>query len=188
MQNFDITQLEAIAADMASDLASERERLFRLVRTCANIVALQANAKGEKFGARYATRHGDEAGHFDNSFPPAQEFSEFTGPRLVLVRDWQTEDVATSGGFYYSWDRVTTDPGAFVDQYGQFWGADETGSGRRGQFAAYPGDCDVNCQIEWEELSASEVSTQDLRDAFMALGALAFPLATAALEAKKEAK
>lgn len=177
--DFSLEQLEKIVGDLAAEASQQRAKLFRLVAACARIIALQS---GKRFGQRWARHHGDEAGHWDNSFPPAQVYSDYTGPRLIKLRDWQTEDVATSSGFYYDWRRVTKDPGLFVDARGNFWGAEETGEGRVGQFAAYPGDCGVDCAIEWREIDGDEVSTEDLEAAFLELGKLAFPLAAKRLE------
>lgn len=180
MDAFSVEALEEIAAQLATETATEREKLFRLNAACARILA---NRQAEAFLRRPCT-HGDEAGHWDNSFPPEQVYSEWRGPLSIEIRDWTTEDVATSGGFYYSWRRVTSDPGLFIDKSGHFWGAEETGEGRVGQFAAHPGDTGVECSIEWRRLYGDEVSTEDLRAAFLELGKLAFPLASAAREGK----
>lgn len=76
---------------------------------------------------------------------------------------------------------MTVDVGLYVDRSGRIYGANETGTGRVGQFAAYPGDCDVDCSISWAPRDLDELSTEELSEVEQKLRALAFPLvATAA--------
>jgi hypothetical protein len=165
--------LERMATELEADEAAQRARLDRLIRAYARILAVRE----PHLFVRKATEHGDEAGHWDNSFPPKQEFRAKTGPSLLRVEGWDTEDVATSGGFYYSWRRVTTDGGLYVSKMGELYEADETGTGRFGQFAAHPGDCNVECTIEWSR--KHDVSLEQLATAEEHLRKLAFPLSQA---------
>ncbi len=169
-----IEDLERMATELETDESAQRARLDRLIRSYARILAVREPHLFE----RKATEHGDVAGHWDSSYPPKQEFRARTGPRLLRVEAWDTEDVATSGGFYYSWRRVTTDGGLYVTKMGELYEADETGTGRLGQFAAHPGDCDVECVIEWS--GKHDVSIEQLRAAEEHLRRLAFPLSQAA--------
>lgn len=169
-----IESLETLATELEHDAEQQTARLKRLITAYARIVW----QREPHLFARKATERGDEAGHFDNSFPPAQKFRAKTGPRLVRVEAWETEDVATSGGYYYSWKRVTTDGGVYVDRMGQIYEANETGTGRLGQFAAHPGNCDVECEIEWSR--NDNVTLAQLTAAEAHMRALAFPLSQAA--------
>lgn len=169
-----IEQLEALAAQIEADQAKEVERLHRLVAVYARILAAREPGK---FAAKPLERS-DEDGHWDNSFPPKVKYKDFTGPRLLRLRGRETDDVSTSGGFYYHWRRVTTDGGLYVDRHGQLWRSEETGTGKVGQFAAYPGDCDVMCTIEYERAD-DDVTVEELRAAEEKMRGLAFPLAAA---------
>ena len=135
----------------------------------------------EKF-PRKPLERSDEDGHWDNSSPPSIELKNRTGPKLFKVSAWATSDIATESGFYHSWKRVTVDPGLYIARDGSLWGCEETGTGSVGQYAAYPGDCGVDCKLEWAELE--EVTTEQLREALEAISSVAFPLATAALARK----
>lgn len=174
MNAITIESLEQLATELEATEAAQRAKLDRLIRAYARILA----AREPHLFERKSTEHGDEAGHWDNSFPPHQEFRAHTGPRLLRVEAWDTEDVATSSGFYHSWRRVTTDGGLYVSKMGELYEADETGTGRVGQFAAHPGDCDVECTIEW--LRKHDVSLEQIATVELHLRALAFPLSQAA--------
>lgn len=174
MNTITIESLEQLATELEADQAAQRARLDRLIRAYARILAVRE----PHMFARKATEHGDEAGHWDSSFPPKQEFRARTGPRLLSIEAWDTEDVATSGGFYHSWRRVTTDGGLYVSKMGELYEANETGTGQLGQFAAYHGDRNVECTIEWSR--KSDVTLAQLTRAEEHLRALAFPLSQAA--------
>lgn len=171
-----IDEIESLVASLEHEESERRASLKRLIAAHARKLAVSSPGSFKK----RATKHGDEAGHSDNSYPPKQVYSDRTGPALLRVYDHDTEDVATSTGFYYSWKRVTTDPGLYVNAKGQIWGADETGTGRLGQFAAHPGDCDVDCTIAWRILRDDEIETASLEQAERELRALAFPAEPAA--------
>lgn len=173
---FTVEALEHLATELEGREQEQRQRLSRL---CAAYVRIIAARAPEKFTPR-ATHHGDEAGHWDTSYPPKQEYSATTGPALIQVEERETEDVATEGGFYYPWRRVTTYGGLYVDMHGRWWRSDETGTGRYGQFAAHPGDCDVDCEIDWSTVDADDVTLAELGHAEAKLRKIAFPLATAA--------
>jgi hypothetical protein len=176
MNTITIEDLERLASELEANETAQRERLLRLICAEARILA----AREPHLFERMPTEYGDEAGHWDNSFPPKKEYRCRTGPRLLEVRDNTTDDVATSSGFYYSWKRVTTDLGLYVARDGSIYGADETGTGRLGQFAARPGDCDVECTIEWSQRDRNDLTLDELREVESHLRALAFPLSQAA--------
>jgi hypothetical protein len=96
---------------------------------------------------------------------------------LLKVQEWTTDDLPTSRGFYHDWRRITTDGGLYVSKLGELYEADETGTGRVGPFAAHPGDCAVECTIEWSQ--KHEVSLEQLTLIEQTLRALAFPASVA---------
>lgn len=166
-----IDQLEALAVSLEQTDAEQRAKLLRMIRAEARILAVREPAKFQ----RKALEHGDEDGHFDGSYPPKQVFKNCTGPRLVRVHSWSTDDIATEGGFYYTWKRVTTDPGLYVARDGTIYGCDEHGTGKLGQFAAHPGDCDVECELDWDPRDLDNVTTEELATVESHMRALAFP-------------
>jgi hypothetical protein len=170
MQTITIEQVEALATQLHSDEGTERAKLERLTTAYARILSAR---EPERF-ARQPLEKRDEAGHWDNSYPPTIEYCNYTGPRLIELSDCDYEDVPTSGGFYYDWKRVTTDPGLYVSRDGRIYGCEITGTGKLGQFAAHPGDCNVECELEYDE--RDDLSVEDLRTVETALRALAFPL------------
>lgn len=167
-----LEDVEALAARLAADEATERARLERLIRAEARILAVREPG----LFAPQATAYADRDGHWDHSYPPGQSYRAHTGPRLIEVREPETVDVATSPGYYHDWRRVTEYPGLYVDAEGRIWGCEESGTGRVGSFAAYPGDCDVRVEITWERRSDRDVSTEELREVERHLRAMAFPL------------
>lgn len=173
MNTITIESVEQLATELEQTAELQSAKLKRLIAAYARIIWQR---EPHRF-VRKATEHGDEAGHSDNSYPPKQVYRAKTGPRLYCVEGWDTEDVATSGGFYYSWRRVTTDGGVYVDRMGAIYEANETGTGRLGQFAAHPGDCDVECEIEWS--LKRDVTLDQLTAAEADLRKLAFPLSQA---------
>jgi len=164
--------LEALAAAAESDNAVEHARLARLCTAYGRILRAR---DPEKFQHK-ACHVGDEAGHCDSSYPPDQKYTECTGPRALRLRMRATEDIATSGGFYYSWRRVTTDGGLYLGLDGSWYRSSETGTGEVGSFAAHPGDCNVDCTIEWSTVDVDELTLEELRAAEATLRELAFPL------------
>jgi hypothetical protein len=111
----------------------------------------------------------DVAGHFDNSYPPkAEKHFEHAVPRMLCVRAYDTDDVPTSGGFYHSWRRETTDLGCYVSKAGTWYGCNATGTGRLGQYAAHPGDCDRDITLDWSRI---DPTLEDLREAAAVLRA-----------------
>jgi hypothetical protein len=153
-----LEQLEGLALQIEADDAAEHARLMRLCRAMVRILA----ARQPELFVRRATSITDEAGHYDNSYPPKPEFHRAGGPRLFKIRGNDTDDVPTSGGFYYSWKRETAELGCYVGRDGVFRGCDESGTGRLGQFAAHPGDCEREIEIDWPVI---EPTLDDLRDA-----------------------
>lgn len=170
-----IEVLEGLATELEDQREAHRARLARLCRAYVRILAAR---EPERFQAA-ACHHGDEAGHSDSSYPPKQQYTDHTGPRLVSIKSRTTEDIATESGFYFAWRRVTTYGGLRVDARGRWWRSEETGTGRVGQFAAHPGDCHVDCAIAWETVSDDDVTLAELVTAETLLRQLAFPLATA---------
>jgi len=170
-----IDQLEALATEMTVEVEVQHARLARLCATYGRIIAAR---EPQTYKLR-ACHHGDVAGHWDNSYPPRQVYSDHSGPRSIEITTEQTEDVATSGGFYFSWRRVTTAPGLYLGRDGQWYRSSETGSGRLGAFAAHPGNVGVDCEIEYEECHADDLSVAELELAEQVLRDLAFPLIAA---------
>lgn len=173
-----IEALETLATQLETDDGATRAKLLRMIRAEARILAVR---EPSKFRSQ-ATACRDEDGHWDSSYPPKQQYCDRTGPRLVQVSDCSTRDLATEGGFYYAWRRVTEDPGLFVARDGAIWGCDEHGTGRLGAFAAHPGDCDVEVELDWSRRDIDEVTTAELSAVEAHMRMLAFP-ASAASEA-----
>lgn len=172
MDKITIEGLEALATALETDTETRRGRLLRL---CAAYGRILAAREPERF-TRRACHYGDEAGHYDVSFPPELEYSDRTGPASILIADPETEDVATSSGFYYTWRRVTRAPGLAFGRDGRWYRGTAEGTGTLGQFAAHPGDHRVDVTIEWESVAAREIATDELAATEAALRALAFPL------------
>lgn len=169
METITIEQVEALAERLEADDEAQRAKLSRLIRAYARILIIR---EPEQFRAR-AREIRDEAGHSDNSYPPEGVEYNHSGPELIEIRPYEVDDVPTSGGYYHTWRRETNDPGLYVDGYGRIYGAECTGTGRVGQFAAYPGNCDREIEIEWEQ--RRHVSTVDLVEVERDLRAIAFP-------------
>lgn len=166
-----IEQLEALATRLETDDAAKREKLMRMIRAYCRILA----QREPKLWGRMPTEHADCDGHWDNSYPPAQKYKNHSGPRLIEVVDHRTNDIATSGGFYYDWKRVTEQPGLYVSRDGRIFGCQETGTGRVGRFAAHPGDCDVSCTLEWSPRDVDEITTVEIETVEAHLRGIAFP-------------
>lgn len=52
--------------------------------------------------------------------------------------------------------------GLYDGRKGELYGCEETGTGALGQFAAHPGDHDVDCKLSWHKLDADEVDEDKL--------------------------
>lgn len=161
-----IEDLERLAHEAIDEQIQESNRLRRLIRAYSKLIWAH---DPDLFVAR-ALEYGDEAGHYDNSYPPKQEYRDRRGPRLIKIRSWDTKDLPTSTGFYYHWRRVTEDPGLYVDAEGDIYGCEETGTGELGSFAAHPGDCNVSCALEWSE--RHDLTLDDVREVEKALRAI----------------
>lgn len=179
-----IEEIETLSAQICEETETAKEKLARLIRAFARIV--EAKEPGEF--SRMPRVYADEDGHFDNSYPPDQKYKQRTGPRLLEIIDNAWTYRATSEGFYHESEYYTTDRGLFVAPDGSLLGADMHGTGSYGQFAAHPGECSVECEIDYEELGLDEIPLDRLAKAERELRALAFPLATAHLEAIAAAK
>jgi len=168
-----IEQLERLVEQVEADALAERNRLCRLIGAYARIIWIR---EPERF-KRQPLEFGDEDGHYDNSYPPSLVYKDFSGPRLLeVVRcDWDT--VAMSGGFYHTWRVASPEPGLYVTPRGEIWGATAAGTGRYGQFAAYPGNYDVRVVLTWHPLGDEDVSLSDLRIVEKVLRGMAFPRA-----------
>lgn len=162
--------LERLATELETEDSAQRGRLQRLCRAYVRILAQRDPDHFE----RQPCHRGDEAGHYDTSYPPDQVYSDHSGPRVIQICERVTEDIATSGGYYYDWRRVTTYGGLYVGRDGTWYRSDESGTGRVGQFAAHPGDCSVDCTIEWSH--TADLTTAELTTAELTLRELAFPL------------
>jgi len=161
---FTIEHLEALAAEVEQDAEAERERLLRLCQAMGRILARRQPSVWKDT----ATSVTDETGHSDNSYPPKAE-SHGRGPVVLRVRGRKTEDVPTEGGFYYPWRRQTLDSGCYLGRDGEWYRSVETGTGRVGRYAAYPGDCERDIEIEWQ---TAEPTLEDLQQAEPVLRAL----------------
>lgn len=173
-----IEQIEELANSLETTDTEQRANLQRMIRAEARILAVR---EPDKF-TRKALEYRDEDGHWDNSYPPKQKYRNYTGPRLLKVQSCTTDDIATTSGFYYDWKRVTTDPGIYVACDGELWGCNESGTGSLGRFAAHPGDCNVEVELEWSPLDMHEVTIVQLQQVEEHLRKLAFPLSHAETE------
>ncbi len=169
-----IHELEALANQIANEHTEKETKMHRLIRAYARILSVR---QPSAFKAR-ALEYSDEDGHWDNSYPPDQQYKNRSGPKLIQVIRSATNDIATESGFYYAWRRVTEDPGLYIHADGRCFGCREEGTGRFGQFAAHPGDCDVHVELHWEELELDDVPFDRLQKAEKELRDLAFPLIT----------
>jgi len=140
-----IETLEQLAHEIEATDAAEHARLLRICNAMGRILARRQPDVWDST----ATSITDIAGHFDNSYPPKQAHHG-RGPSVVVVRERETEDVPTERGFYHAWRRETTDCGCYLGRDGIWYRATESGTGRVGQYAAHPGDCDRDITIEWE--------------------------------------
>lgn len=172
-----IEQLESLATELENDDAAQRDRLSRLCRAYVRILAVREPERFE----RGACHYGDTVGSCDGSYPPGQEYSERTGPRSIALINSDTENVATSTGFYYTWRRVTKYGGLEVGRDCRWYRSDEYGTGRFGQFPAHPGTCNVDVTIDWHSVAQADLTTAELALAEVALRELAFPLTAAKL-------
>lgn len=166
-----VEQVEALASQLEASEQEQRQKALRLIRAYARILSAR---EPERF-TRRPTECRDEAGHWDSSFPPGEEYYACSGPRLLTLRKRDYQDVPTSGGFYHAWKRVTTDPGIYIARNGTIYGCDEHGTGRVGGYAAYPGDCQREIELAWSVRDPSEIPTAQLLEAEAELRALAFP-------------
>jgi hypothetical protein len=154
-----IEQLEALATQIENDNDTEHARLSRLCRAMVRILA----ARQPELFTRHATSVTDEAGHWDNSYPPNSERHYGRGaPRLLMIRDNETSDVPTSSGYYHDWRRQTDELGLWIARDGTWYGCDETGTGAVGPYAAHPGDCQRDITLDWIEVTPT---LADLRQA-----------------------
>jgi hypothetical protein len=170
-----IEQLEELAAKIEQTDAEEQTRLLRLCNAMGKILARRQPDvwKGT------STSITDEAGHFDNSYPPSEE-RHGRGPSVVRVRGRETEDVPTETGFYHTWRRQTTDGGCYLGRNGFWYSSDESGTGRVGQYAAHPGDRDRDITIEWERMTPTLEDLQEAEPVLRALLAQFLSASTAA--------
>jgi hypothetical protein len=164
-----IEALEQLSREVEATDAAEHTRLLRF---CGAMGKILAHRQPDVWKAT-CTSITDVAGHFDNSYPPKAE-RHGRGPSVVIVRARVIEDVPTEGGFHYAWRRQTTDGGCYLGHDGAWYRADESGTGRVGPFAAYPGDCDRDITVEWvettptlEDLRQAEPALRDLMAAYL---------------------
>jgi hypothetical protein len=177
--NLTLEQLEDVANSVGQESSQQREHLLRMIQSYVRIIA----ARGIETFRPLPLFYGDADGYWDNSFPPKQTYKEHTGPETVVVQNVDFQSRATSSGFYHDLKYFTVSPGYYVDADGQFWRGTLEGTGRYGQFAAYPGEADVACAISYQEVADHEVPTPVLIAAERKLRQLAFPLAAASFAA-----
>lgn len=166
-----LEQIEGMAAQIVAEAQTQRERLCRLIRAEARIAH---NRRPERFKTA-PSRYQDEDGHWDNSYPPDQVYCDYTGPQSLLIYAPTTEDYATSDGFYYEYRTVTTKRGLRIAADGTVYTVDQTGTGRFGQFAAHPGECNVDVDLEYSRTSCDNLSIAELAAIESKLRSLAFP-------------
>jgi len=166
-----LDQLEALADSLQLETTNRRTKLLRMIRAYCRILA---NREPETF-ADVHTEYADEDGHFDNSYPPSLRRKNFSGPSLVEIVSYSSEDISQESGFYYSYKTVSTDRGLYFDADGTPYGGEITGTGRIGQFAAHPGDCNVDCEIDWDSHNTTSIPIARLQDAEKKLRDIAFP-------------
>jgi hypothetical protein len=167
-----IQDLEELAAQIAGETSDRRQKLLRMIRAYCKII----NAREPDKFSRRACHFGDEAGNCDGSYPPKQVYSDRSGPLGITIISFSSEDVPNSGGFYHDYHTVSTDSGLYVSPKGELFGGSMTGTGSFGQFPAHPGDCNVDCCIEWSDLDPEEVPLDLLEKAEKELRDIAFPL------------
>lgn len=172
-----IHELEALANEICETQQTKREHLLRMLRAYCKII----NAREPGKFKRRACHFGDVAGNCDGSYPPEQAYTDRSGPLAIEIVSFSSEDVPDSGGFYYSYHTVATDMGLYLSPKGDLFGGAMTGTGSFGQFPAHPGDCDVDCSIEWSNLDPEDVPLDRLEKAEKEMRAIAFPLLAARL-------
>lgn len=170
-----IEQIEALADKLQHEDGDRRAKLLRMIRAYVRILAIREPAKF----TRRATIYADEDGHYDNSYPPKQEWKKRTGPKSITFRQITWETRSTTGGFYYDYDCYTTVVGLCIDKDGDWYAGTLEGTGQYGQFAAHPGECSVECTIEWDEFNPIDLTTEEISDAEQHLRVLAFPASAA---------
>jgi hypothetical protein len=172
-----IHELEALANEVCEETETAKQKLARMIRAFARII----NAKSPSSFPQMPLEYSDVDGHWDNSYPPKQVYKKKSGPRLIVIIHDEQDSNATTSGFYHSSEYFTTDRGLYVSPTGEFFGCDEHGTGRFGQFAAHPGDCDVHCECEYDTIDLDDIPLDRLQKAEKELRDLAFPLVAARL-------
>ena len=167
-----IEHLEALADQAEIEETAIRARYLRIIASYARIVA----AKEARSFKAQALELSSEDGHWDSSYPPATEYKDFTGPRLIMIQQEKYDTVATSSGFYYHWRAAQTSPGLYVSRDGAVWECAIGGTGSVGRYAAHPGNCDVMIALEYSPADLGQVLTSDLRAIEKHLRIIAFPL------------
>jgi len=167
-----IAELEALANEIVDEVEVRKNHLATMIRHYARILAVR---EPERFQRR-AVEHSDEDGHWDNSFPPDIKFKDRSGPISMIIFSAEYDEIATSEGFCHDWRAATSDPGLYVTPRGELLGAHHDGGGSFGQFAAYPGECNVMVEIEYGPIDMDELSVETLEQAEEQLRELAFPL------------
>lgn len=169
MHELTLEALEALAATLDEEEAQTIEKLQRMIRAYARILW---NREPQRF-KRQPLRRQDEAGHWDNSFPPSIEYTDHSGPRAIRCCKPEWQEVATDSGFYHSYRVTTTEPGLSVDRFGNLLRCNIEGTGEIGQYAAHPGDKNVDCDLSYE--TADDPTIEELRFCEAKLRGMAFP-------------
>jgi hypothetical protein len=175
MSTITIADIEALATQLEADEATKRAHLLRMIAGEARIVAVREPSAYKRRACAII-----DADETSGSYPPAEEFADRTGPALVRVHGGDWSAVRTSGGYYHSWRATTSSPGLYVDRKGTIWGASYTGTGHYGQFAAHPGNHNVEIEIVWDRLDQDDLTLAQLEAVERHMRALAFPLTQSA--------
>jgi hypothetical protein len=174
-ESITIEQLENLVSQMEADESAERDRLVRMIKACVKIMGQRAS---DKFRKRARKLISDSDG--DNSYPPKTIAAERSGPALYTIYESEEEHVRTTQGFYHDWRCVTVDQGLYADRQGNLYGRVEIGTGSYGQFAAHPGDCHVDIDVEFVDADLeNHFTVEQLRTALDYVKAVAFPLVAA---------
>ena len=171
-QPITLEALEQLAASMEADDKARREKLARLIRAYARIIAICEPGKYKPRPVEVS----DEDGHWDGSYPPKIEYKDYSGPRLIQIRAGEYGTVATSTGFYHDWRAVTLDKGLYASRFGAIYCRTYSGTGHCGQYAAYPGNCNVRLEVEYDTIDSDDLTMEDMEKVEKSLRELAFPL------------
>jgi hypothetical protein len=151
-----LDEIQMMLDELAAADAVDRDELATLtveVSTLARWLARHAPGSWEPL----ATLITDEPGHWDDSYPPDSYEAEFSDVDLRWVYGAETTERETSGGFYNSWEVVTTRPGLAIDRRGNLFAAIEGGTASTGRYAAHPGTTNRNLTTEFRAIGTPTI-------------------------------